>query len=100
VDDVGVAKLQNKTSLTYLNLDNLPGVTDQSLPTILSLHELEFLHVGKTKLTPEGVQQISGLQKLKTLIATHLGLDEMAAMKLKSQLPRIERLDWQDAASE
>ena len=41
--------------LTSLNLDDCPGVTDASMDTVGKLANLEFLHIGATKVTDAGL---------------------------------------------
>ncbi len=94
IDDVGLAKLQGKTSLTLLNLDNVAGVTDESLSVLEQLNKLQLLHLGGTGITPSGVSRLAKLQKLETLFITRLGVDRETAEALQKELPKLERFEY------
>src|SRR5438552_619716 len=53
--------------LTDLSLRAVP-VTDASIPLIRQLRTLELLALENTEITPEGVQQLKGMPKLRLLI--------------------------------
>ncbi len=97
IDDKGLAELQGKTSLTLLNLDNVAGVTDQSIPLIVGLQNLELLHLGGTGVTESAVPQLKTLSKLKTLFITRLGISDSTAEELRKEMPSLERFEYRDA---
>ncbi len=81
VTDAGVAELAGKTSLTHLNLDNCPAVTDASIDAIATLNQLEFLHLGKTSVTGARLAELAALPKLAKVHLTGLDVsDEQAAV--------------------
>lgn len=92
IDDEGLESLRGKTSLTSLNLDNIPEITDQAIDVILTLPDLTFLHLGKTNVSADGVSRLAELQKLETLHVTNLGIPEPVIQKLRSQLPSLQNL--------
>lgn len=94
VDDSGVARLRDHAALTSLNLDNVSGITDESLPVIESLRSLTFLHLGGTSVTPAGLSRWAPPQQLETLILTRLGLPVEQAAALRQRLPGLDRLDY------
>ncbi len=94
VDDSGLAHLDGKTSLTLLNLDNVAGVTDASMPVIEKLVSLELLHLGGTGLTEASIPQLASLTQLKTLFLTRLNLSQETAKLLKMSLPQLERFEF------
>lgn len=93
IDDEGLAEIKDKTSLTLLNLDNVSGITDASLPIIVSLVNLELLHLGGTSVSSDSVSQLASLKKLKTLFITRLGVSDASAESLRRELPVVERLE-------
>lgn len=94
VDDDGLASLNGKTNLTLLNLDNCAAITDASMPVLLSLANLELLHLGGTSISPESIPQLTKLQKLKTLFITRLGIDESTIEIVRVGMPQLERLEY------
>lgn len=92
VDDAGVIALDGMTQLTSLNLDNLPGVTDASIDTIVGLSELTFLHLGKTSVSPEGVARLTKLQELETLHVTNLDVPDDVLETLREEMPNLKSL--------
>ena len=93
VDDDGVALLVEQTKLTLLNLDNVSGVTDRSLPLIATMQDLELLHLGGTSITAKGIENLYGLKSLKTLFITRLGLTQDDVAKVKAAMPWITKLE-------
>ncbi|MGV3486924.1 MAG: leucine-rich repeat domain-containing protein [Planctomycetaceae bacterium] len=93
VDDAGVEALAPQVHLTQLNLDNVRGVTNQSLDTIQNMADLELLHLGGTSVTSEGLPKLYGLKKLKTLFVTRLNLKPEDVEALRAAMPWIERLE-------
>jgi Leucine-rich repeat (LRR) protein len=94
VDDQGLAKLKGKTSLKQLNLDNVAGITDESIPLITELGNLDLLHLGGTGVTESAIPQLKKLSKLKTLFITRLGVSETAAENLRKEMPWLERFEY------
>lgn len=92
VGDVGVAQLANHDSLVWLNLDNLPGVTDRSLDKIATLSGLEFLHLGKTSVTPGAIPRLAPLGRLATLHISRLGATEADRRAIRLALSGLENL--------
>lgn len=92
VGDPGVGELAGKASLVWLNLDNLPGVTDRSLDTIATLAGLEFLHLGKTSVTPGAIPRLAPLERLATLHISQLGASEADRRAIRLALSGLENL--------
>ena len=79
--------------MTQLNLDNVKGVTDQSLDTIMKMTDLELLHLGGTSVTAQGLPKLYGLKKLKTLFITRLNLQPEDVQAVREAMPWITRLE-------
>lgn len=94
IDDSGLAKLQGRARLTWLNLDNCARITDASVDVLLSLTGLELLHVGGTSISPDQVLRFAELPELKTLFVTRLGVDNQTAEQLKSEASGLEKLEY------
>jgi hypothetical protein len=96
VGDAGMEHISAMKPLKRLNLDNVgfPGddvaLTDAGVKKLVSLTNLEFLHLGKTKITDEALTALAGLKKLKQLEVTHCDVTEQGIQKLKAALPEIE----------
>jgi len=93
IDDHGLDSLRHKNDLTSLNLDNVSGITDQSINALAQLQSLTFLHLGGTSITAGGLHQLGNLDKLETLIITRLGLKTEEVELIRQQFPAIKRLD-------
>lgn len=93
VDDKGIAALESQLHLTQLNLDNVSGITDQSLDTIHKMTDLELLHLGGTSITSAGLPKLHNLKKLKTLFITRLSLAPSDVQSLRQAMPWITRLE-------
>ncbi|MEM6980181.1 MAG: G protein-coupled receptor LGR4 [Planctomycetota bacterium] len=94
VNDAGLAEIKDDGKLTQLNLDNCEGVSNVSLPVILSLSKLKLLHIGGTSITPDRLIELSELKSLETLFITRLDADQAIASQLRSELPSLKRLEF------
>jgi hypothetical protein len=94
VDDEGLKHFTGKTSLVQLNLDNVSGITDRSLDVISGLITLELLHLGGTGINPEQLPKLHGLDQLKTLFVTRLGVSDAQAASLRQAMPKLTRLEY------
>jgi hypothetical protein len=95
VDDVGAGHLISRPELTSLNLDNVRGITDDSLDVIAAMPSLTFLHLGGTSVTAAGLTKLHGLAKLETLIITRLGLTGDQVETVRRAMPSLIRIDWE-----
>jgi len=93
INDRGLKSLRHNNDLTSLNLDNVSGITDQSINTLTQFQSLTFLHLGGTSITAAGLQQLQNLDQLETLIVTRLGLKIEEVELIRQQFPAIKRLD-------
>jgi hypothetical protein len=93
VDDRGVNLLGSQIQLKQLNLDNVRGITDQSLDTISMLSNLELLHLGGTSVTAAGLPKLYSLKKLKTLFITRLSLNPSDVQSVNEAMPWVENLE-------
>ncbi len=93
VDDEGIAALTAKTQLKQLNLDNVKGVTDQSLEVISQMVDLELLHLGGTSVSAAGLPKLYGLKNLRTLFITRLELSPEDVEALRKAMPWLTKLE-------
>lgn len=89
VTDAGVAQLVDKP-LKRLNLDNIPTITNASIDSAAKIKTLEFLHLGKTGITDEGLEPLKTLPNLSELHISHTAVSAAAADKLKAELPKVK----------
>jgi hypothetical protein len=54
------------------------------------MKSLEFLHLGKTAITDEGVAVLGELPNLKTLILENTKVSDAAIEQLKLKLPKTD----------
>jgi hypothetical protein len=76
--------------LKRLNLDDVKGVDNTCLPAVASMESLEFLHLGKTAVSDEGVSVLAQLKGLKTLILENTPVSPAKIEELKAALPGTE----------
>ncbi len=75
--------------LKKLNLDDNSAVDDSAIDSLLFVKSLEFLHLGKTQVTDTGIQKLSALSQLKTLIVNDTAVTQKALDQLQSKLPSL-----------
>jgi hypothetical protein len=75
--------------LKKLNLDDNSAMDDRSIDSLLDVKSLEFLHLGKTQVTDTGIQKLSALSHLKTLIVNDTAVTQEALQQLQSKLPSL-----------
>ena len=94
IDNESLKAFEGKTSLTVLNIDNCPAITEEAIPVIVSLPHLKLLHLGKTSVAPDALPQLKPLQELETLFVTNLGLEEEPAKELEAMFPNLKRFEY------
>lgn len=94
IDNESLKALEGKSSLTVLNIDNCPAITEEAIPVIVSLPHLKLLHLGKTSIAPEALPQLKPLQELETLFVTNLGLEKGPAKELEAMFPNLKRFEY------
>jgi hypothetical protein len=75
--------------LKKLNLDDNSSIDDRSIDSLLNVKSLEFLHLGKTQVSDSGIQKLSALSQLKTLIVNDTVVTQEALQQLQSKLPSL-----------
>jgi hypothetical protein len=75
--------------LKKLNLDDNSAIDDKAIDSLLLVKSLEFLHLGKTQATNAGIQKLSALSQLKTLIVNDTAVTQEALDQLQSTLPNL-----------
>lgn len=101
IDDSGLAALPAGSDLRLLNLDNVAGITDASMPRIGSFGKLELLHLGGTSITDAQLTELYKLKQLKTLFLTRTGVTPEGIEALQQAMPWIEKLETPtDSASQ
>jgi hypothetical protein len=78
-----------KARLKKLNLDDNSAIDDRSIDSLLNVKPLEFLHVGKTQVSDTGIQKLSILSQLKTLIVNDTAVTQETLHQLQSKLPNL-----------
>jgi len=86
---VGIQSLSAKR-LKKLNVDDCSGVDDSAVDEIAKIKSLEFLHVGKTKITDAGLAKLTRLESLKDLILNDTQVSDEAIRKLQQSLPMVK----------
>ncbi|KLU06551.1 putative adenylate cyclase regulatory protein [Rhodopirellula islandica] len=94
IDNESLKAFEGKASLTILNIDNCPAITEEAIPVIVSLPHLKLLHLGKTSVAPDSLPQLEPLQELETLFVTNLGLEEAPAKELEAMFPNLKRFEY------
>jgi hypothetical protein len=97
VGDAGMPSLCQITSIKRLNLDNVGypdkdiALTDKGVREMARLANLEWTHLGKTKIGDAGLEAFQGLAKLKELIVTHCpDVTDAGAAKLGQARPDLK----------
>lgn len=85
----GIQSLTSKR-LKKLNVDDCSGVDDSAVDEIAKMKSLEFLHVGKTKITDTGLAKLARLEGLKDLILNDTQVSDEAIRKLQQSLPMVK----------
>jgi hypothetical protein len=85
----GIEKLAS-LKLKRLNLDDIRGVDNACLTAIASIGTLEFLHLGKTAVSDEGVSALTQLKGLKNLILENTQVSPGKIEELRAALPDTE----------
>ena len=60
------------------------------LPALSGLLKLEFLHLGSTSITDEGLVHLAGLKSLKDLKVTRTNVSEAGVTTLQKKLPETK----------
>ncbi|MQL83783.1 hypothetical protein Taro_016261 [Colocasia esculenta] len=80
------------TTLRELDLSRCTRITDAGLEHVLSISNLEKLHISETKLTSEGIRRLSSLVNLRVLNLGGLPVNDQAMTSLQV-LTQLEYLD-------
>jgi hypothetical protein len=75
--------------LKRLNLDDVQGIDDSAIVSIAKMTTLEFLHLGKTKVTDSGILGLRSLVNLKDLILNDTAVTELGVQSLQKVLPQL-----------
>ncbi|XP_021757655.1 F-box/LRR-repeat protein 13-like [Chenopodium quinoa] len=84
--------LAGMTSLMQLDLSRCMKVTDSGIKHLLSLSQLQKLHLSQTGVTADGVKLLSALRNLSTLDLGGLPVSDLALSSLR-ELTNLEYLD-------
>lgn len=91
ITDEGVQLISTIQNLRRLTLREHKNITNESIPYINKLVDLEYLDILKTEITLEDIPGLCNLQKLKELYITSDNLDEeyllQHVMEMKELLP-------------
>ena len=93
--DAGMPTLAKMTQLQRLNLDHIghenEHLTSAGLQPLLTLQNLNWLHLGKTHIDDAGLRSLAGLPQLETLILHDCeGITDAGVADLKAALPKLE----------
>jgi hypothetical protein len=93
IDDADFARafkhLKAYGGIRELVLNGQP-VSDASLPLIVQLRDLEILHLQGTKVTLQGLQQLSALPQLRGLFIEKEHFTPEQVTTLRESLPRVQ----------
>ncbi|MEZ6139854.1 MAG: hypothetical protein R3B84_04705 [Zavarzinella sp.] len=67
VTDTGIKKISFLKALAYLNLDNLPKITDAAVPAFAELRSLTRVSVVNTAITIKGVSELQKNPRLEVI---------------------------------
>jgi len=97
VGDAGMPFVASMTTLKALNLDSVgfPSenivLTDDGIKQLISLENLESLHLGNSQVGPAGMEALAGLKKLKQLnIPFCSNVSDDDVKKLVAALPELK----------
>jgi hypothetical protein len=71
-------------------LDDIAAMDDSAIESIKSFEGLEFLHLGKTKVTDHGVLKLQTMTKLKDLILNDTSVSEATITELNKKVPGLK----------
>ena len=91
VSNDGLAAL-SATKLKRLNLDDIDGVGDSGMESVSKISTLEWLHVGKTKITDTGLAKLESLVNLKELVINDTVVTENAIKALQEKIPNLKKI--------
>jgi hypothetical protein len=85
--------LRRYGGVEQLDLNGQIGITNQSIPTILTLKQIRELHLEGTSVNLEGLQALASLPRLGTLFIEQgrFGADEIS--QLRGTLPGVEVIE-------
>lgn len=89
VTSAGLSAIQRRP-LKRLNLDDIVGVDDDIFDTLSTLQSLEWLHLGKTRVTDEGIQRLEGLPNLKEVLLNDTAISDEAKRRLLDAKPGLK----------
>jgi hypothetical protein len=89
--DAGIAAISTLPSISILDFQSSPAVTDACIPSLRAMEKLATLLLSATNLTPEGFVGID-MPKIKTLGANELGKLQLSqiAPKMAAVFPSID----------
>jgi hypothetical protein len=89
--DAGIAAIRTLPSISILDFQSSPAVTDACIPSLRAMEKLATLLLSATNLTPEGFVGID-MPKIKTLGANELGKLQLSqiAPKMAAAFPSID----------
>jgi hypothetical protein len=82
--------------VVYVDLDS-PHVDDSTLLFLTGLPNLEYLHIGNTTITPDGLPILEALPNLRVLWINTDGIDDDRAIAHIAMLRSLERLEIDNA---
>lgn len=61
--DDALSLLKRSKSIAFLDLSHCDGITDQSVATLRTMRQLEYLKITKTRITPQGAENLRKVLK-------------------------------------
>lgn len=92
LDDVGLSRMKDLTSLQTLNLDGT-AITDRGMPALDNLVNLRTLVLGNTAITDRGLVQLRDLRNLSTLVLRNTRTTPGGVKELERMLPEVRIVD-------
>ncbi len=76
--------------LKRLNLDDLSDVGDAGMEQVARIQTLEWLHVGKTNITDEGLKKLEALTGLTELVINNTAVSKEALANFQQKFPKLK----------
>src|SRR5262249_31710699 len=90
VTDAGLAEISDLTKISYLRLNNLPGVTDAAVVHLKKLTNLEILSLSNTGVTDAVIADLKTMPKLAHVELKRTKVTRAGLQELKQALPNLK----------
>ncbi len=95
IGDEGLKYLASLTRLKYLTIGGGPNLTDAGLKHLVNMRRLDSLSIGNSRITERGLEYLYPLKTLHIIrIATTVPINGQAIIRLRTELPHLQALDF------